>query len=332
MNRNRFKKLLITLLLIPLVWIVAACSSGQNESAIPEDAAETTTEEAGTETAETGETIQLTDSLGREVTLDGPVETVVAEQPSHAEILYALGEEDALVGRGSYVDYPEEVLEVPDVGSGQDINYEAIIQQDPDVVFMGQMGDPDQEFSQLEDAGITVMVVHAETLDEVYETIDLMGTVMGAEDEADNVVADMQSTFEEYSAMADEQVAEGEEPSVYFEISPLEFGLWTAGTETFMHEMAEILNMNNVFDDIQGFSEVSEEQVLDRNPEYIVTTTMDAEGFDPVDEILNRPGWENVAAIQNENVFMADSDEFTRPSPRLTNAIESFYNFVYGEE
>jgi len=345
MNQKRFKKLMMLLVLVPLMWIVTACSPAGNESTAPEEttdsaAEETTTEteEAATEESEdeatepSGESIQLTDSIGREVTLDRPVETVVAEQPSHAEILYALGEEDALVGRGSYVDYPEEVSEVPDVGSGQDINYEAIIQLDPDVVFMGQMGDPDEEFSQLEDAGITVMVVHAETLDEVYETIDLIGSVMGAEDAADNVVADMQSTFEEYGAMADEQVTEGEEPSVYFEISPLEFGLWTAGTETFMHEIAEILNMDNVFADIQGFGEVSEEQVLDRDPEYIITTSMETEDFDPVEEILNRPGWENITAVQNGNVFTANSDEFTRPGPRLTDAVESLYNFIYGEE
>lgn len=329
MNQERLKKLFMLVLVIPLVWVIAACSNGNDKSAVSEgEAAETAAETAENES----ELIQFTDSLGREITLEGPAETIVTEQPSHAEIIYALGQEEKIIGRGSYVDYPEEALEIQHVGSGQDINFEEIIQLQPDVLLIGLMGDADKEFSQLEDAGITVIAVHAQTLDEVYENIGLIGTIIGTEEAADTLAEDMQATFAEYATLADEHAAAGEEPSVYFEISPLEYGLWTAGTDTFMHEIAEMLNMGNAFDDIQNFGEVSEEQVLVRNPDYIVTTTMESEGFDPVTEILNRPGWESTSAVENENVYMANSDEFTRPGPRLADAIASFYNFVYGEE
>lgn len=330
MNQKRFKKLLITMLLIPLVWIVAACSNGENENATPEADVESATNEANTES--TDGVIQFTDSLGREITLEGPAETVITEQPSQAEIIYALGKEDAIIGRGSYVDYPENILDIPDVGSGTEINFEEIIQLDPDVLFIGLMGDAGKEFSQLEEAGITVIAVHATTIAEVYESIELIGMVMGTEDEAVSVIEEMESTFDKYAALADEQASEDEAPSVYFEISQLEYGLWTAGTETFMHEMAEMLNLDNTFNDIPGFGEISEEQVLDRDPDYIITSTMHYDGFDPVEEILNRSSWANISAVENKNVYMADADESTRPGPRLAQGIETLYNFIYGEE
>ena len=62
--------------------------------------------------------------------------------------------------------------------------------------------------------------------------------------------------------------------TVYFEVSPLEYGLWAAGNHTFMNEIAEILGLKNCFDDVEGWTEISEEQVLERNPDYIVTITM----------------------------------------------------------
>lgn len=61
---------------------------------------------------------------------------------------------------------------------------------------------------------------------------------------------------------------------MYFEVSPLEWGLWTAGKNTFMDELATLCGVTNAFADVDGWAEISEEQVLDRNPDFIVTNTM----------------------------------------------------------
>ena len=77
----------------------------------------------------------------------------------------------------------------------------------------------------------------------------------------------------------------------------------------------------------------SAEQVLARDPDYIVTVAMYfGEGPSPVDEIKGRAGWENLKAIRNDSVFNANSDEFARPGPRLLDAARSLSDFVYGGE
>ena len=53
------------------------------------------------------------------------------------------------------------------------------------------------------------------------------------------------------------------------------------------------------------------------------------EGVKPVDEILARDGWQNMKAIKNKMIFNADSNEISRPGPRLSNAIQSLSEFVY---
>lgn len=77
--------------------------------------------------------------LGREITLSEPVERIVALTAADCEILCALGCENLLVGRGTYCDYPQSILSVPIVASGERTNMEQIIALSPQVVLMGDM-------------------------------------------------------------------------------------------------------------------------------------------------------------------------------------------------
>lgn len=268
-------------------------------------------------------TLTVTDMTGREITLEGPASRIVALTASDVEILYAIGAGDALVGRGEYCNYPAEALEVTSVQSGYETNIEQILALEPDVVLMATMAQPVEQVQQLEDAGIRVIVSDAKDIAGVYESIALIGAVTGHDAEAEALVKSMQDAFSRYEGREDTG------KSVYFEISPLQWGLWAAGKGTFMDEIAGMLGLTNIFADVEGWVEVSEEQVLARNPDYIVTTAMYyGEGPTPVEEIMSRAGWENIAAVQSGAVLNADNDEITRPGPRLVNAIEALDAFV----
>lgn len=272
--------------------------------------------------------VTVTDMAGREITLDAPATKVVALTASDCEILAALGAEDTLVGRGEYCDYPESVLEVPAVQSGADTNLEQIIALEPQVVVMAKMAQTEEQVAALEAAGIRVVVSDAQDIEGVYTAIRLIGALVGRNDEAEAMVADMQSTFADIAAKS-----ENTGKTVYFEVSPLQWGLWTAGKGTFMDELATMCGLTNAFADVEGWAEISEEQVLERNPDYIVTISMYyGEGPTPVEEIKSRAGWDVLKAVQNDAIFNADSNEVSRPGPRLKDAAEALYTFVTGEE
>lgn len=272
--------------------------------------------------------ITVTDMAGREITLDAPATKVVALTASDCEILAALGAEDTLVGRGEYCDYPESILEVPAVQSGADTNLEQIIALEPQVVVMAKMAQTEEQVAALEKAGIRVVVSDAQDIEGVYTAIRLIGALVGRNDEAEAMVADMQSTFADIAAKS-----ENTGKTVYFEVSPLQWGLWTAGKGTFMDELATMCGLTNAFADVEGWAEISEEQVLERDPDYIVTISMYyGEGPTPVEEIKSRAGWDALKAVQNDAIFNADSNEVSRPGPRLKDAAEALYTFVTGEE
>ena len=279
----------------------------------------------GLSAAMADEAITVTDMFGREITLNGPVTRVIAMEPADCEILYALGCGDALVGRGLYCDTPADVLALPTVQSGADTNLEEILALAPQVVIMADMAHTVEQVNLLQECGVQVITTHADSIEEVYACIRLLGCVMGKDAEAEALVSDMQTTFADIVAKS-----EPTGQTIYFEVMPLEWGLWSGGSGTFMHELAEICGMQNAFADIEGWQPISQEQVIERDPDYIVLVTGMGDGA--VDEVLGRAGWGEIKAVRNGRVFNADSYTMTRPGPRLKDAALALYSFLYAAE
>ena len=268
--------------------------------------------------------VSIIDMMGHEVTLEKPAERIVALTASDCEIVFALGAGDLLVGRGEWCDYPAEVLAIPSVESGGNTNIEQILALNPDVVVMSSMAQTEEQVKQLNDAGVAVVVNEAKDIAGVYTSIELLGKLLGKEEQAAAIIDGMKTQFAEIEA----NKLDGEQ-TIYFEVSPLQWGLWTAGGGTFMNEIAEMLGMKNIFDDVQGWAQISEEQVLERNPDYIMTITMYfGEGPTPEEEIMSRAGWENVTAVRNGAILNLQNDELSRPAPRLADGAKMLYDFI----
>ena len=322
--RKTGKQLLAGVLGAVMLSFLAGCAAAPASSLATPAASEAAT--VGTE--EGG--VQITDMKGREITLEQPAERVVALSAADCEIVYALGAGDTLVGRGEYCDYPQEVLQVDVVQSGNETNVEQIIALEPQVVLMNTMAQTTQQVEQLEDAGIAVLASEATDVEGVYEAIEMIGAAVGKSDEAGALVQEMK---DEFGALADKAAQQEVAGSVYFEVSPLEYGLWTAGSDTFMDEIASMLGMENAFADVNGWAEVSEEQVIERDPDVMVTIAMyTGEGPTPDEEIASRSGWGSLSAVQEGRVFAANEDELSRPGPRLVDGARALYGFVYGDE
>ena len=314
-------KIVTTLLALLLLFAMSACAPAaivtEAMTASPDETAQPT------QAPETGVTV--TDMMGREITLSEPATRVIALSAADCEVLYAVGAGDLLVGRGEFCDYPQEVLNAPAVQSGMETNIEQIISLAPQVLLMSAMAQTEDQVKQLEAAGIQCVVSDAKDINGVYQAITLIGALTGHDAEAADVVKNMQGTLDALAASAGELVGK----SVYFEVSPLQYGLWTAGKGTFMDEIATMLGLRNVFADATGWAEISEEQVLAANPDIIVSIAMYfGEGQTPVEEILSRPGWQDVTAVKNGDILNLQNNELSRPGPRLAQGAQALFDFV----
>ena len=257
--------------------------------------------------------IAVTDMHGREITLDAPATRIVALTPSDCEILCAIGGGDALVGRGKYCDYPESVTELPVVQSGAETNIEEILALEPQIVLMSDMSQTEEQAKLLEQNGVKVVISDANDIAGVYTAIRMIGTLMAKNDEAEALIADMQATFDEIAAKSEKS-----DKTIYFEVSPLQWGLWTAGSGTFMDELATMCGVTNAFADISGWQSI--------------IVSIAGMGDTAVEEILGRDGWGDISAVKNGSVYNADSNAISRPGPRLKDAAIELYDFINGVE
>ena len=278
--------------------------------------------------------VTVTDMLGRQITLSAPADRVVVLMPADAEILWALGASDAVVGIGTYCAAPEEaavmpgIESLPVVDSGYVTNVEEILKLEPQAVILTKMGHSEDLVNALASGNVQVVVTDAQDVAGVYDAIALIGQVVGKADEAQALIADMQQKFADITARAGETGK-----SLYIEESPLMWGLWTAGKGTYLDDLAAICGLENIFADLEGHQAVSEEQVLARNPDIIITMTMYyGEGDLPDAEIMGRTGWENVSAVKNGAVIYDPTNAVALPGPRLTEVAEMLLTLVTAEE
>ena len=275
-----------------------------------------------------GEGVAVTDMAGREIKLAGPAGSIVVLMPSDCEILYAIGAGDKVVGRGTYCNYPEDVLSVTEVNSGGELNLEQIIGLKPDLVVMTKMAHNPEAVSKLEEAGIAVIVTDAQTIEDTYACITLLGAAAGKPDEAAKVVEDMKTRLAAVAQQAGETGL-----TVYIETTPMEYGwgLYSAGPGNFMDEIASLCGLKNIFGDVdQAWPVVDPEAVIAADPDLILTIDSNGmgEGMEADKVILSREAWQDMKAVKEGRVYVVSNDMFSRPAPRLADAAEYLLNLV----
>lgn len=309
------------LLSIPLALTLGACQDDTAEA----PATEETTEETTTKTASDAP-YTVTDDRGEELEFEQAPETIVSLIPSNTEIVFALDAGDQLVGVTDYDNYPEAAQDIERVSDSVEFNAEKIIQLDPDVVLAYSTGEAPPALSQLEDVDIPVFVIESATsFDEVYGDIEQIASVLAKEEKGAEVIEGIQSQIEN---VQERLAAVEEQKEVYVEISPSP-EIYTTGKSTFMQEILDHAQVTNAFEDLEGWPSISEEEVITRDPEVILTTVSYVE--DAVGDIEARDSWSAVEAIENDEVHFIDSDITSRPGPRIGEAVQLVAETVYPE-
>jgi len=299
--------------------LLAACSSDEEKT-------DSNTEKEAQPASKNDEApYTVVDDRGVEVTFNEVPETIISLQPSNTEILFELGVGEQIIGATEFDTYPEAAQKIERVSTTTVINAERILELDPDVVVAYTIGE-EAQIAQLEDAGLKVFVIaSAATFDDVYSDIIQLSEVMGVERKGEEVVADIKAQID---AVQEKTAALDTEKKAYYEVSPAP-DLWTTGSSTFQQEIMDHANVENIFADQTSWISVTEEDVIARNPEIIITPATYMENA--VDEILGRTGWNQIQAVTDKSVYLVDGDIMSRPGPRIGEAVEIMAKSVYPE-
>lgn len=279
--------------------------------------------------------ISVIDSVGRNVTITNyPPERIVSLAPSCTEILYALGLGDKIVGVDEYSDHPPEVLDrveegtLTTVGSFAEINLELVVGLEPDLI-LATGGVQRVVAESLEGQGQTIVVLYPERFDGVLADISLVGKITGKTDEAEAIVTDMQTRAQEIA----DKVKDLPKPSVYIEIF-FNGGYWSFGSDAYATELISMAGGTNVFSAVSGgHISTSAEEILQADPEIIIISKGSmAEGCGLTPEvIIARPGWNEISAVKNDQIFEITESIMVRGVPRLIEGLEELAEVIHPE-
>ncbi len=271
------------------------------------------------------EALNFIDQAGREVNLSGHPRRVVSLAPSLTEIVYALGAQQLLKGATLYSDHPEEAKTLPRVGSYVKLDLERIVALRPDLCLAVKDGNPRHVIEQLDKIGIKSFVLNQRNINDIIETVDVLGRVLGVEENADKLVLSMQSRLKRIEEMV---AGVKNTPKVFFQIdaSPT----ITAGRDTFIHELITRAGGINLAETRTGYPRYSWEDILLMGPEVVIIASM-AGGHSPEELKADWQRWKQIPAVRTNRVYVVDAGLIDRPTPRLLDGLETFVSIIHPE-
>lgn len=329
-RRGRAIRLATTsLLLIALLALIAACGDDDDNGGGSPTATGTASEAAPSASA-TEPTASFpftfTDSTGEDVTIGEQPERILSYSPAATEVLYAVGAGDQVVAVDEFSNYPEEAITKQRL-TYSDPSPEIALAEEPDLVIMATRQEGQVEQFRALDITV-VLLAEPEDLQGVLDQIETIGTLTGHSEEAEALIADLQDRIDTVTT----KVADIEEgPKVFYEITP---DLYTVSPDSFIGGVLTTLKARNIAEGATtAFPQLSAEVVIAEDPEVIILTDgSPTSGGQSPETVAARPGWSTITAVVEGRIHAVDPDVFSRPGPRIVDALEELAELLYPEQ
>jgi iron complex transport system substrate-binding protein len=275
------------------------------------------------------EPIKLTDGLGRSIELAAPAQRIISIAPSNTEILFALGAGSQIVGREEMSDYPVEAKDDTSIGSVfQKLNTESIVALQPDLILAAEINSPEQ-VKALEDLKLNVYYLpNPKTFGDLYKNLEIVGQLTGRSAEAAKLNESLKAR---YDAVIQKLSQAKDAPTVFYEIDATDpTKPYTSGPGTFIDLVIALAGGKNIGGALKdAFAQLSSEELVKQNPDIIVLGDA-LYGVTP-EAVAQRPGWGDLNAVKNNQVFAFDDNLISRPGPRLIDGLEQMAKLLHPE-
>ncbi|MGH8145301.1 MAG: cobalamin-binding protein [Rhodanobacteraceae bacterium] len=257
--------------------------------------------------------------------MHGPQRIVcLTEEPT--EVLYALGEQDRIVGiSGFTVRPPRARKEKPKVSAFTSAKVDKILALEPDMAigFSDIQADIARELIR---AGIEVWISNHRSIDGILAYVRRLGALVGAAGKADAYAGGLEAHIE---AVRGQAAALPRHPRVYFEEwdePPITGIRWVAeliriagGEDVFPELAQESLAKNRILADTS--------EVVRRAPDVIMASWC-GKKFQPT-AVVARPGWDAIPAVRDGELHEIKSPIILQPGPAaLTDGLDALHAVI----
>ena len=317
--RNKSVHFVLTFILVFGLFVTSCASTTPAPTITPEPTTEPIATSSPTDTPVPTEPpspypMTIIDGAGREVTIEEEPQSFISLAPSNTEVLYALGLGDSIVGVTEFCNFPLEAMDKPKIGGFSDVDTEKVVELKPDLILAANLH-IGEVVTALEELGLTVIVISPPDVPAVLESIKLIGQITDKDEEAAVLTTEMQERIDAVT-----QAVDGEyPPRVFWEISN---DLWTAGPGSFINDLIMRAGGENISADAESpWVQYSNEAIIDADPEVIFLA--DHPFGESIETVVVRPGWSTISAVVNNRIIeVVNTDMFSRPGPRVVDALE----------
>lgn len=264
--------------------------------------------------------ISVVDDAGNEIRLKHEARRIITLAPHIVEQLFAIGAGDRIVGTVSYSDYPEAATTIPEVGSYESFDLEAIIALKPDLVIGWLSGNSSAQLAQLKDFGIPLFFDKPRRVDDIATNIERLGVVTGNRRQAAEVAAKFREGFRRLA----QRYQSKRRVTLFYQLwhQPL----MTINGEQIIDDILTLCGGENIFRELTALTPVvSREAVIAADPEVIITSGMKDARPESHDEWKR---WGLIRAVSGGHLYSIDPDLVHRASPRMLWGAEQICAFI----
>lgn len=251
-------------------------------------------------------------------------ERIVCLTEETTETLYLLGEGDRVVGISGYTVRPPEARQKPKVSSFLHARYEKIEALKPDLILA--FSDLQADITtDLVKRGYPVFTFNQRSVAEILQMIRVLAGIVGVPEKGEALATQFERGLDDIRERASLLPCR---PRVFFEewYDPLISGIrWT-------EELVEIAGGDPIFPELANASLakdriVTGDQVVARAPDVIIGSWCGK----PVrkERIASRPGWQDVPAVKNGQIYEVKSTYILQPGPAaLTEGVTRLHDVI----
>jgi len=248
---------------------------------------------------------------------------IISLAPSITEVLFALGLGENVVGVTRYCDYPPQAAGKMKVGGYFDINYEAVIAAEPDLVIL--LKEHEQPRDYLARLDIETLTVDHSNVPGILRSIEEIAKKTNSVTRADEITTELKVRIKRI-----EQLTAGlERPRVMVAVgrnmeTDVAGEVYVSGRDGFYDGLITMAGGVNAYDrSTLKFPALSAEGVARLNPQIILemAPNMDDEGLALriLDQWRSIPG---VDAVRDERIHLFAEDFAVVPGPRFILLLE----------
>ena len=201
--------------------------------------------------------------------------SIVVAGGSIAEILYYINEGDRIIGVDVTSTYPDAVKVLPSIGYVRNLSIEGVLSLNPTLILGEDDMGPKIVVDQLKEIDVELQIIpEDQTIDGIIEKIKCIASIIGSNNQAENIINDdLMPKIVELRSVQDSVKIKRKRVMLILSMqgtSPVVAGLGTSGDN-----YIKLIGAKNVFDSFRGWKPVSEEAVIQSDPDYFIIPSRD---------------------------------------------------------